>query len=82
VFNSSNFRIERVGFVFYVRSGTGLAYKFEGGCLDCLEISKYFFCVRMEILKRKMVLGKSKIFINLCSNVIINSYYNDYFIIT
>ena len=31
----------------------------------------------MEILKRKMVLGKSKIIINFCINNIISAYYSD-----
>jgi len=36
----------------------------------------------MEILKRKMVLGQSKIIINFWINIINNTYYNDNFIIT
>ena len=31
----------------------------------------------MEILKKEMVLGQSKIIINFCINIIINTYYND-----
>ena len=43
--------------------------------------SNYFFRVPMEILKRKMFLGKSKIIINFLINIIINAHNNNNFII-
>ena len=70
-FNSS---IERVVFVSEVRSRTGVVNVFEGACSDCIEISKYFVCLPMKNLKRKMVFVQSKIIIIFCINIIINAY--------
>ena len=64
MFNSSNFGIKHVVFVFEIQSGTGLANGFEGAWSDCLEISNYFLGVATEMLKNKMVLEQSKIIIN------------------
>jgi hypothetical protein len=69
---ASNCRLERVVFVFEVQSTTQLAKRFRARG----KLSKNFelFRMPMDIVKRKIVLGQSKIIINFCINIIINAY--------
>ena len=69
MFNSSNFNIELVWNTVQDRAGE----RFWGRVLRYLEISINFFRVLMEILKRKMDFGQTKMSINFLIYIIIIS---------